>query len=62
MGADLRISVFDLDRCGPCWTPFYRPYGPATAPLCWFCGFQVVAIHWGDRNGIADRSVSTLEV
>ena len=33
IGADLRISVFDLDRCGPCWALFYRPYGPATAPL-----------------------------
>ena len=36
MVADLRISVFDLDRCGPYWTPFYRPYGPAKDPLCAF--------------------------
>jgi len=29
MAVDLRISVFDLDRCGPCWAPICRP----TAPL-----------------------------
>src|SRR5450755_3301298 len=29
----LRISVHDLDRCSPYCAPFYRPYGPATAPL-----------------------------
>ena len=40
MVADLRISVFDLDCCGPYWTPFYRPYGPATAPLCAFAGLR----------------------
>src|SRR5450755_494940 len=40
MVADLRISVFDLDRCGPYWTPFYRPYGPATAPLHTFAGLR----------------------
>ena len=36
IGADLRISVFDLDRCGPYWAPFYRPYGPAKDALCAF--------------------------
>jgi hypothetical protein len=36
MAVDLPVCVFDLDRCGPYWTPFYRPYGPATAPLCAF--------------------------
>ena len=30
---DLRISVVDLDRCGPYWTSFCRPYGPAKDPL-----------------------------
>src|ERR1019366_6776293 len=36
MAVDLRIPVFDLDRCGPYWAPLYRPYGPATAPPCAF--------------------------
>ena len=36
MAVDLRISVFDLDRCGPYRAPFYRPYGPAKDPLCAF--------------------------
>ena len=45
MGVDLRISVFDLDRCGPYWTPLYRPYGPATAPLC------VFVARWSLRPG-----------
>ena len=34
--ADLRISVFDLDRCGPYWAALYRPYGPAKDPLVGF--------------------------
>src|SRR5450755_224108 len=33
MAVDLRISAFDLDRCDPYWTPFYRPYGPAKDAL-----------------------------
>jgi hypothetical protein len=36
MAVDLPVSVFDLDRCGPYWALLYRPYGPATAPLCAF--------------------------
>src|SRR5450755_2399012 len=38
MAVDLPVSVFDLDRCGPCLAPFYRPYGPAKDPLCAFVG------------------------
>ena len=38
MAVDLPVCVVDLDRCGPCWALFYRPYGPATAPLRAFVG------------------------
>jgi hypothetical protein len=37
-------------------------YGPATAPLCTFAGLRRFAIRSGDRNGLADRSGSTLKV
>ena len=57
MAVDLPISVFDLDRCGPCWALFYRPYGPATAPLCAFVGspslrsVPVITVAW-ERVGL----------
>jgi hypothetical protein len=38
IAVDLRISVVDLDRCGPCLAPFYRPYGPAKDPPAGFRG------------------------
>ena len=57
IAVDLRISHFCLDRCGPYWTPFYRPCGPATAPLCAFpsprpCVVRRVALR---MNGCYDR-------
>ena len=42
MAVDLRISVFDLDRCDPYSTPFYRQYGPATAPPAGFRDSRVL--------------------
>jgi hypothetical protein len=53
IAVDLRISVFDLDRCGPYWAPLYRPYGPATAPLCAFVGLVVATglTREGGRGG-----------
>jgi hypothetical protein len=51
MAADLPVCVFDLDRCDPCWTALYRPYGPAKDPLDGFpgtslrcCGCRVAAL------------------